>query len=149
MKKRITRITATIAVAMLFVGPLSARAQTVTDTPFSQMIVGSCAGEDIALKGVLRTTVKRTELKDGSVRIDVKESVKEGEATGLTSLAQYQLRSGTTTRIILSSEALEAYTYKSFLQIIGPGTLSNLKITYLFKQTGEEVVLENFAAECR
>lgn len=140
------RITVTLTILLLFAASLSARASD-TETPFSQVITGSCILEDIAVVGIVHTSVKLTQVGE-NLRIDIRDKV-TGEATGLQSGFKYQVSGRTTQRFIITSEALESFTYKSGFALVGPGPDNNLTINYIFKQTPEGVIVDQFSASCK
>jgi hypothetical protein len=144
MKRTLTTL---IAALLTLAAPLIARSAD-TDTPFSTVIAGSCLPEDVAVVGVVHTSTHVTELQGGGIRIDITDKVK-GEATGLSSGVKYVVGGKTTQRFILSSDTLESFSYKSGFTLIGPGPSNNLTITYIFKQTPEGVIVDNFNAECK
>jgi hypothetical protein len=142
--QRIT-IVAVVGLLLLLSG-LQAKAADF-DTPFSQVISGSCVLEDVAVVGVIHTSAKQTQVGD-FLRIDVKDWTK-GEGTGLSSGVKYQVSGKTTQRIIISTETLVSFTYKNGFQLIGPGPDNNLRITYIFKQDATGVTVDDFKAECK
>lgn len=139
------RISSSLILLLLFT--TAAHCQTTYEVPFTRIVEGSCIGESLALTGVLRTTVKQTVIGSGT-RIEVKESLK-GSGVGLESGVKYQLQGKTTTRIILTTDTLEGYVFKSTFQCIGAGPDNNLTITYTFKQSAEGVIIESFNADCK
>ncbi len=132
---------------LLLLSPLIAKGAD-TDTQFSTIITGSCLLEDVAVVGIIHTSVRVTELNGGGIRIDITDKTK-GEATGLQSGIKYIVGGKTTQRFILTSEALESFSYKSGFTLIGPGPSNNLVITYIFKQDPTGVIVDQFNAGCK
>lgn len=140
-------MTSMMLALVLFVGVAQAAHAAEFETPLNTVIVGSCIEESIAITGTIFTSTKTTQVGQ-YVRLDITDRVK-GEGTGLTSGIKYQVSGKTTQRYILTTEELVSFSYKSGFTLVGPGPDNNLTITYIFRQTGTEVVIDSFSASCK
>jgi len=147
-----------ITIAGLLFVCLNASAQTITsrtfDIPFNAIIDGLCEGEPVALIGTVQGTSKRTEFKDGTVRI-VGTSLVKGEGTGLTTGVKYQMSGNTVTQLIAgpvgtgSVSGIVSASFRNTFRLIGPGPNNDMFLTYLQKQEGDDIVVEDFKGVCK
>ena len=140
----------TIVAALVLSG--TCLAQTITDrivdVPFSVVIQGTCEDEPVALVGLIRSSSRRSETTDGIIRIDSRDMLK-GEGTGLITGTKYQLSNKTTSRTFFSSEGIISVAWRNQLTLIGPGPDNDMFITYVVKQLGDVIVVDDFKGVCK
>ena len=121
---------------------------TTYDVPINRVIVGGCITEPVALVGSIHAWGKRTEDKNGMIRIDSRESL-QGEGTGLATGIKYQPSGKTTDRTFFSSAGIESVSWKYTFSLVGPGPDNNLVIYHLMKWDGDTLVVDDSKTECK